>query len=157
MIETPQIVDVPMQLTATVRLTIPMSEIQTVMGPGIREIYATLAEQGITATGPWFTHHFQRPSYLFDFEICVPVAQAIEAAGRVRPGELPAHKAARTVYAGPFEGLADAWGEFHTWIKNKGHTPAVDLWERYLLGPESSSNPADWRTELNRPLISEAA
>jgi hypothetical protein len=38
------------------------------------------------------------------------------------------------------------------WIDANGHTPRADLWERYLVGPETSDNPADWQTELNRPL-----
>ena len=28
-----------------------------------------------------------------------------------------------------------------------------DLWERYLVGPETSLDPAHWRTELNEPLL----
>jgi effector-binding domain-containing protein len=59
---------------------------------------------------------------------------------------------ARTVYHGDYEGLPVAWAEFKEWIEANGHSCAVDLWERYLVGPESSDNPADWRTELNRPL-----
>jgi hypothetical protein len=27
------------------------------------------------------------------------------------------------------------------------------LWECYLSGPESSTDPAAWSTELNRPLL----
>jgi effector-binding domain-containing protein len=59
---------------------------------------------------------------------------------------------ARTVYHGPYEGLGDAWGEFLDWITANGHRPAPDLYECYLAGPESSANPADWRTELIKPL-----
>ena len=33
-----------------------------------------------------------------------------------------------------------------------GHEAAKELWECYLEGPESGSDPAGWRTELNRPL-----
>ena len=28
----------------------------------------------------------------------------------------------------------------------------VEVWERYVAGPESSPDPTAWRTELNRPL-----
>jgi hypothetical protein len=38
------------------------------------------------------------------------------------------------------------------WIKTEGHMPAQDLWEIYAAGPETSSDPTAWRTELNRPL-----
>jgi effector-binding domain-containing protein len=56
------------------------------------------------------------------------------------------------VYHGGYEGLGDAWGEFGTWIEANGYTPAADLWECYLAGPESNPDPANWRTELNRPI-----
>ena len=35
-----------------------------------------------------------------------------------------------------------------------GLTPADGLWERYLAGPETGPDPAQWRTELNQPLRS---
>ena len=34
----------------------------------------------------------------------------------------------------------------------EGLAATGDLYERYLTGPETSPNPADWRTELNQPL-----
>ena len=77
----------------------------------------------------------------------------VTAVGRVKPGELPAATVARTAYHGPYEGLGPAWGEFDAWIASEGHKPAANLWECYTAGPESSPNPADWRTELNRPLL----
>jgi effector-binding domain-containing protein len=59
---------------------------------------------------------------------------------------------ARTVYHGPYEGLPGAWPELDAWISAQGRKPAGFLWEVYLAGPESSADPAQWRTELNRPL-----
>ena len=154
MLDTPQITRTTTQLTAIIPMIVPREEIRKVMGPGIQELLATIAAQGIAPAGPWFTHHLRRPTDTFDFEISIPVVAPVAAAGRVRPGQWPAMKVARTVYHGPYEGLAEAWGEFIEWIETNGHTPAPDLWECYLAGPESSPDPADWRTELNRPLTS---
>lgn len=56
------------------------------------------------------------------------------------------------VYGGPYEGRGDAWGQFVAWIEQQRHRAGGELWECYAVGPESSSNPADWRTELTRPL-----
>jgi len=151
-LDTPQITHSDAQLTAAIRLTIPREEIQHVMGPGIEELMAALAAQGITPAGPWFTHHFRMDPQTFDFEICVPVTTPVAATGRVQPGELPAAKVARTVYRGPYEGLGAAWGEFDAWIAANGHVSGADLWECYQVGPESSPDPANWRTVLNRPL-----
>jgi effector-binding domain-containing protein len=91
---------------------------------------------------------------IFDFEIGVPVKTPVSAAGRVKARQLPAATVARTVYRGPYEGLGPAWGEFDAWITARGHTPAPDLWECYVAGPEANPDPATWRTELNRPLNS---
>jgi effector-binding domain-containing protein len=152
MIDTPQITQSADQLTAIIRLTVPRAEIRNVMGPGIRELMATVAAQGIGPAGPWFTHHLRMDPEIFDFEISVPVTAPVVAAGRVKPSQLPAAKVARTVYRGPYEGLADAWGEFNAWIAANGHTPAENLWECYVAGPEKDPDPSTWRTELNRPL-----
>jgi effector-binding domain-containing protein len=140
MIDTPQITQTDAQLTAIIHLTIPRSEIQSVM------------EQGIGPAGPWFTHHLKMDPAQFDFEICVPVTAPVKAVGRVKSGSWPAMKVARTTLRGGYEQLGDAWGQFQGWLKANGHKAAPDIYERYVAGPESSSNPADWRTELNSPL-----
>ena len=114
---------------------------------------ATVAAQGLTPSGPWLTHHRKIDATGFDFEICVPVLLPIKPSGRVQPGRILAATVAQTVYRGPYDGLPDAWGQLDAWIRANGHTPRTDLWECYVTGPEASADPADWRTELNRPLV----
>jgi effector-binding domain-containing protein len=152
MLDKPRIVQTASQLTAFIHLTIPREEIGQVMGPGISEVMSTIKAQGIEPTGPWFTHHLKMDPATFDFEICVPVSKPVTASGRVKPGELAAAKVARTVYRGPYEGLGEAWGEFMEWIAAQGLSAKADLWECYSTGPETSDDPAEWATELNRPL-----
>ncbi|MGH7790090.1 MAG: GyrI-like domain-containing protein [Candidatus Binatia bacterium] len=152
MLDAPQITQTADQLTAVIHLTVPRSEIASVMGPGITEVLAAVAAQGVGPAGPWFSHHLRMDPAVFDFEISVPVTAPVAASGRVTAGRLPAATVARTVYHGPYEGLGAAWGEFDAWIKANRHTPGTDLWECYLVGPETTPDPAGWRTQLNRPL-----
>ena len=152
MIDAPHIIQTKTQLAAVIHLTIPKDQIRHVMQPGLAELMATVAEQNLKPTGPWFDHHLRIADDSWDFEICVPVSAPVKAAGRVRPGEWPAMKVARTIYHGPYEGLAGAWGEFLDWITANGHTPAQDLYQSYVAGPESNPDPANWRTELTKPL-----
>jgi effector-binding domain-containing protein len=123
------------------------------MGPGLAELKAAVAAQSITPTGPWFNHHFRRPTDSFDFEICLPVAARVTPIGRVKAGQLPATTVARTIYHGDYGGLGSAWGEFEAWILANGHTPGSDFWECYVTGPEANADPATWQTELNWPLM----
>ena len=152
MIDEPKVVETETQPAAVIHVTIPRSEIQNAMGAGINELMSTLKAQGITPTGPWFSHHLRMDPAIFDFEIGVPVASEVKPAGRVKPGQLPAAKVARTTYRGGYEGLGSAWGEFDKWLASKGHQTAGDLWEVYAAGPETGNDPDLYRTELNRPL-----
>jgi effector-binding domain-containing protein len=153
MLDKPRIVKTESQLTAVIRLTIPRAEIQRVMGPAIGEVVAAIAAQGIAPAGPVFSHHLRMDPQIFDFEVGVPVKAPVAAAGRMKASLLPAATVARTAYHGRYEGLGSAWGEFNQWIAAEGHKPASDLWECYVAGPESSADPANWQTQLNRPLI----
>lgn len=153
MLETPHITQVDAQQTAVIRLTIPRAEIQSVMGPGIEELMATVQAQGVAPTGPWFSHHFAMHPDTFDFEIGVPVSAPVSPSGRVQPGSLPAAKVARTILHGNYDGLGAGWGEFLGWVEAQGYQAAPDLWEVYVKGPESDPDPASWRTELNKPLL----
>lgn len=110
---------------------------------------------GVSPIGPWFAHHLKMTPESFNFDICVPVSASVEAIGRVKPWQRPALKVIRTVYHGPYEGLGGAWHEFTKWMEANGYKTAGDLYECYLVGPESNPNSVDWRTELSRPIIKE--
>ena len=153
MIETPQVVETPAQQVALIHIETPRSKLQQVMGPGIGEAMAAARAQGIGPAGPWFAHHHAITAETFDFDICVPVTAPVTAIGRVVPWLRPALKVVRTVYHGPYEGLGGAWHEFDAWNKANGHATAGDLYECYLVGPESSPDPVAWRTELSRAMI----
>ena len=152
MIETPQIIQTQAQAAAVIRLTVARSEMMKVFGPAVGELMAALAAQGVEPVGAVFAHHLKMSPDTFDFELGVQVSAPVKATGRVKPGQLPAVKVARTVHSGPYEGLPAAWGEFDKWMTANGHEQAENLWEVYSVGPQSSPDPANWRTELNRPL-----
>lgn len=152
MIDKPKVVEIAAQPCALIHLVIPKPEIQTVMGPGIQELHATLAAQGVTPAGSWFTHHYKIVPDSWDFEICLPVAKEITASGRVSAGVWPTMRVVRAIYNGPYEGLGEAWGSFLEAIAARGHAVRNDLYERYLVGPESGRPSAEFRTELSKPL-----
>ncbi len=152
MLSAPQIIQTSVQEAAVIRLTIPRSEMMKMFGPAVGELMGELVAQGVEPVGAVFAHHLHMTPDTFDFELGVKVSAPVKAAGRVKPGQLPAVKAARMVYSGPYEGLPSAWGEFNKWLKANGHEQAENLWEVYSIGPQSTADSASWRTELTRPL-----
>ncbi len=152
MIATPQIMQTKAQEAAVIHLTIPRSEMMKQFGPAVGELMAALAAQKVEPIGAVFAHHLRMMPDTFDFELGVKVSAPVKAAGRVKPGQLPAAKVAHTVYSGPYEGLPSAWSEFDRWMTANGCEQAENLWELYTVGPQSTPAPANWRTELYRPL-----
>jgi effector-binding domain-containing protein len=152
-IEPLRILQTTPQLTASIPLRIPREEIRHVMGPGLAELKTAVAAQKVAVTGPWFTHHFRNPGDVFDFEICLPVATPVAPADRVKPGQWSAMKIVQTTYHGGYESLGSAWGEFIGVIKAAGHKTADGLYESYAIGPETSPDPAAWRTVLSKELL----
>ena len=152
MIEQLRVIQTTSQLTAFIPIKVPRDDIRKVMGPGLAELKAAVAAQNIAVVGPWFTHHVRNPGEVFDFEISLPVATPVVQANRMRPGEWPAMKVARTAYHGGYEGLGAAWGEFIGMIKAAGYEAADGLYESYAVGPEASADPHAWRTVLSKPL-----
>jgi uncharacterized protein YndB with AHSA1/START domain len=53
-LDSPQIVRTTAHAVALLHLTVPRTEIQKVMGPGLQELMAAVAAQGVATTGPWF-------------------------------------------------------------------------------------------------------
>jgi effector-binding domain-containing protein len=152
MIDPPRIVQTQPLHYAALRQVCALDQISKVMGPGIGEVLAALQAQNVSPCGPWFTHHFHRPVETFDFEICFPVETPIQPHGNVNPGVWPAMTVARTVYYGNYSGLPHAWPELEQWMLLENHPRGTDFWERYLVNPDSTPDPAQWQTELNWPL-----
>ncbi len=152
MIATPEIVQTSAEMAAVIHLAIPRAEMMKAFGPAVGELIAELTRQGLTPQGAVFAHHLTMSAATFDFELGFRIDAPVKANGRVKPGALPAAKVARTIYSGPYEGLPAAWGEFNQWLHANGHRQADDLWEVYSVGPQSTPDPANWRTELTRPL-----
>src|SRR5438445_6826009 len=133
MLATPQIIKTNVQEAAIIRLTIPRSEMMKVFGPAVGELMAALAAQGVEPVGAVFAHHLKMSPDTFDFELGVKVSAPVKATGRVKPGQLPAVKVARTEYSGPYEGLPSVWGAFNKSMKANGHEQAENLCEVYAV------------------------
>src|SRR3979409_2508075 len=99
MLATPQIIKTDAQQAAVIPRTSPRRGLMKLFGPAVGELMAPLAAQGVEPVGAVFAHHLKMSPDNFDFELGVKVSAPVRATGRVRPGQLPAVKVARTVYS----------------------------------------------------------
>lgn len=157
MIDRPKVVQYEGRPAAVVHLELPRDELKTEMAPAINEVLAVLAGQGVSPAGPLFAHHLTQSNEKFDLEVGFPVTEVINEAGRVQSSRLPSGAMAHSCHIGPYEGLFSAWREFDEWFRSdeaskmnlkKGAT----LFEIYAIGPETTENASEWRTELYQTL-----
>ncbi len=149
MISTPEVITTKEVITAAIPLVIPGRDMPKYMDPAIQEIIKTITGQGVQITGPMFSYHHRRPSDTFDFEIGFPVSKAIKEEGRVINSKLPSVKVVRSVYTGPYEGLAQAWTALQKWVRENGHGENGKFWEAYLTNPDEVKDSKNYKTELN--------
>lgn len=85
------------------------------------------------------------------------MSEIINEAGRAQSSRLPSGAMAHSCHVGPYEELFAAWREFDEWFSSdeasklnlkKGAT----LFEIYAIGPETTENANEWRTELYQTL-----
>lgn len=152
MLDTPHISFSAAQPLAVIRLTATREQLPDAVSLALSELLATLAALDVDPAGPWFKRHLRWGATQFDVEVGVPVPAPVAPSGRVRPAQMAAVRVARAVYHGGYAGLPEAWREFDAWIGQTGLKAGRDWWESYAVGPESSDDAADFRTELYRPL-----
>ena len=100
MIDTRRITQSTAKFAAVIPLDIPRSDMMQVFGPAVSELPAASAAQDIQPNGLAFAHHRRMIPERFDLEVGFLIGTPVKAAGRVKPGTLPAATVARTVYHG---------------------------------------------------------
>ena len=135
-----------------IRTTVAMNEIGKVMGPLFGELQGYVRQSGQQAAGPPLAIYYSPPGDTVDLECAIPVAAPIAGAGRVRAGELPAGKAATVTHVGPYDTLAQTWGELTAWMQSQGLAAAGAPWESYLTDPGAEPDRSKWRTDIFFPV-----
>jgi len=117
------------------------------------ELFGRIGLLGIRPAGhPFVIYHAFGPSEI-DAEVCVPITEAASATGRIQSRELPAMTVARTLHVGPYEELGAAYRALTEWIDRNRLEAAGPVQERYLNGPGDRVPPAEYRTEVEIPIV----
>lgn len=144
--------DVTEQPTAVVKGHVPMAELRGFFDRAYRQVFTAVGQQGVQPAGPPFGYYPAKPGEMVEVEAGCPVATGIEAAGEVVPSRLPGGRVVHGVHVGPYEKLAETYGELMAWVAQEGLTLAEGMWESYLSDPMHEPDPATWRTEIFWPL-----
>lgn len=143
-----RVVDLDEQPTAVLHEQVAMSVLPEFFDRAFSTVMAVAGKQGVQVVGPPFALYHGVPTDTIEVEAGFPTASAVEASDGVRPGILPAGRAAEAVHVGPYDTLPQTYDEVMRWVQEQGLHPGTNMWEYYLTDPAAEPDPATWRTRV---------
>ncbi|MEA3340829.1 MAG: MerR family transcriptional regulator [Chloroflexota bacterium] len=142
---------VPSQMIASVRSTIPISGLSQLFG----ELFAYLGQRRVNPAGPplgiYYDEEFREEA--MDIEVAAPVVGSAPEGDRVKMRELPAvEEMACVIHEGGYETIGGTYGQLMKWIEAHDYRMAGPTREVYLKGPESGDDPSTYVTEVQIPV-----
>ena len=149
--------EVPAQHAAVVRTRTSTQTISSDVGRGYAAIGAAVGQAGIAIAGPPFLVMTE----LMDdetpgaIELGFPVATPFPGSGPdgVVGVELPGGLVAATVHRGPYDEEGPAYQAVEAWVQEHGHVHAGPPREVYLTSPDEVTDPSQYVTEIQFPIV----
>lgn len=143
------------QTIVSVRETIPN---YGAVGKLLGDVFGFIGQRGIQPAGApftvWHDHDFRETEV--DAEAAVPIVAAIAPVvigdERVKISQLPAAEMACVIHQGSYDDFGLAYTALGEWIEANSYRITGSNREIYLSGPESTSNPAEYITEIQFPV-----
>lgn len=135
----------------TIRLRTPAAELPSALGRCFRETFQHITSQGRQPAGPPFVAYFNMDMQDLEIEVGYPVAEALEAAGEIRPSSLPGGRAAVCLYTGPYQEMMPAYEALQALVDEHGAQANGITYEHYLNDP-AETPPAQLQTRIVFPL-----
>jgi len=136
------------------RFRVTRAEIAKAIGEGLGSVFKHAQQHGIPLAGPPFARYSDVGEQLtIEPGMCIAGTAPVEThdTGDVRVDTLPGGFVARTLHAGSYDSLHEAYAALQSWMKESGLTASGAPWEVYLTDPMATPNVADWRTEVCWP------
>lgn len=133
------------------------SELPPFLGQSFDQLYSQLRLLGVRPAGPPMAIYHEFGPRAIDAEVCVPTVETIKASGRIQSRVLPAMTVASTLHVGRYEDLESAYGALMNWVQRSGFEPDGPITEHYLNGPADVTDPSEYRTEVQIPIVATVA
>jgi effector-binding domain-containing protein len=146
------LVDLKPEPFAYVSRACSVAEMPKFMSEAFCALDEALKKANAAPTGGPFAHYRSVRNGHVEVDVGFPVAAATRdalAAAGLELGQTASGKAMHGLHVGAYEGLAHFYDAIIAELRDQGLTPAEDMWERYLDGPEVP--PEKTRTEVFWP------
>lgn len=97
-------------------------------------------------------HGYDGAAQTLDLEIALPVAAEMKVPAGLNCVQIPAGRAAKHVYHGPYEQVEPVWTAFDTELQKAGHKYRWSAYEVYANDPTTVKSPSEIETWLIQPI-----
>jgi len=140
------------QPVLSIRTHTDIAHLPGLIGESYRRIGQYLAELDVEPEGAPFVAYYNQDMNDLDVEIGFPVEDVIPGDGDMCPGEIEEGKMVTCMYIGPYEGMAQVYGEMNRYIEKSGLRAKGPAYETYLNSPEEVSGPEELMTRIDLPV-----
>lgn len=113
---------------------------------------AHLTRVGASPAGPPMALYRGPVADTVDVVIGYAVDAGVPAGPDLEEVALPRGEAVATVHTGPFDAMESTYGAVERYVADAGLTASGEVWEEYLVGPDTEADPSRWRTRIVQPL-----
>jgi effector-binding domain-containing protein len=145
-------VNTPSLTVLTIRTTTPATDISATLGQAYGKLTAEMQKQGLSFAGPPLAIYHSYSDEKVDIEAGLQVNKPGKSSGDINAKELPATKALKVDYFGPYNNLKAAYSYIDQWIKNNNKTVTGPPWEAYVTDPGSEPDSSKWLTQIYYPI-----
>lgn len=131
---------------------VPMTDLTAFFGRAYTVTGAEIEDQGVEQTGPPIALYHGMPTDTIDITAGFPISQPITPANGTVVATLPGGPAIETIHTGTYDSMASTYSELMAWLKGQHIELPEDLWEEYLVGPDTEADPTKWQTRIVVPL-----
>jgi effector-binding domain-containing protein len=135
-----------------VREVVPMTGFQEFFGRAFEAAAADLFRQGGAPAGPAVALYRGPATASVDVTAGFPVGQPVTPGPGLVSATLPGGSTVEAIHTGPYDSLTATYAEVTSWIAAQGLTPAEEMWEEYLVGPDAEPDPSRWQTRIVFPV-----
>lgn len=142
------------QSVVSVRTKTSLAALGQTMGQAFGQLFGYLGQLGEKPAGPPFAiyHDPEFKEQDMDIEVCLPVGRPLAGNAFIQGKQFPACEAAATLHSGPYDQIGPAYQSLMKWIQDQGREPSGPPREVYLVGPDPSRDPSEYRTEVVWPI-----
>ena len=154
-----EIREIEPQPILSIRGKIKTPQLGEAMGDRIGALSSYLEQSGAQPAGPPFVRYHAFDESNADFELGIPVVEAVAGEGRIEAGELAGGPAITTWHIGAHDKLGEAYARVEAALNEHGREPdgpprEVYHWIDFTKGGDDPGmpDPTTWRTELILPV-----